>query len=78
MGSDKPPGAARPEQSEDASKWRRRALALWMLLDDIDTQDDASRSNNAHFRDATRRHQQKRFAIIDGAEIDQLIKENEL
>ena len=50
--------------------WRRVALALWRLLDDIDTQDDASRENDAHFRLATGEIQRRRFQILSGEQFD--------
>lgn len=49
-----------------AAKWQSIAQRLWMLLDDIDTQDDASKSNDAHFRKFAYRIQQRRHAIITG------------
>jgi hypothetical protein len=36
---------------------------LWMLLDNIDTLDDACRSDDARFRRLTRRQQRRRFDI---------------
>ena len=42
------------------------ASKLWMLLDDIDTLDDACRDDDRAFRDSVRKVQQKRFAIMDG------------
>jgi hypothetical protein len=38
---------------------------LWMLLDNIDTLDDACRSDDVRFRELTRRQQQRRFAIYN-------------
>lgn len=55
--------------------WKKAALRLWMLLDDIDTLDDACRSSDATFRDAVRRTQRKRFGVIDGAEFDNRVRE---
>lgn len=44
------------------------ALALFGLLDDIDTMDDAARDNDRMFRDEVRKIQRKRFdyATTDG------------
>ena len=49
------------------------AVKLWALLDDIDTLDDAARTNDAFFRDAVRVVQQKRFEIMTGEEWDAAI-----
>lgn len=38
---------------------------LFGLLDDIDTLDDACRSDDAAFRDAVRRVQRKRFEVAE-------------
>lgn len=46
--------------------WQEIARKLWMLLDDIDTQDDASKSDDAHFRKCAYQIQQKRHQIISG------------
>ncbi len=51
-----------------------RAFRLWHLLDDIDTLDDACRSNDAQFRNATRTLQRKRFEILSGEEFEALWK----
>jgi len=50
----------------------QKARALWALLDDIDTMDDACRSNDSAFRHAVRRIQCRRFEIMSGAEFDAL------
>ena len=42
------------------------ASKLWMLLDDIDTLDDACRNDDRAFRDFVRKVQQKRFAVMEG------------
>jgi hypothetical protein len=41
------------------------AAALWHLLDAIDTQDDASGGDDAHFRAAVRKIQRRRFEVCD-------------
>lgn len=50
---------------------RRAAVALWMLLDDIDTLDDACRDNDAEFRRLARETQRLRFAKLSGEQFDQ-------
>ena len=47
-----------------------RAAALWKLLDDIDTLDDAAKSNDAEFRRRCYDIQRKRFAIMSGEQYD--------
>jgi hypothetical protein len=37
---------------------------LWKLLDDIDTLDDAVKSNDKAFREHTRTIQRKRFEVV--------------
>ena len=63
------------ERAEKAERERDEAWAiaarLWWLLDDIDTQDDASRSDDKHFRDSVRHIQRKRFEILSGERADQ-------
>lgn len=54
---------------EDEVSMRDRAEALWGLLDDIDTLDDAARDDDAGFRNATREIIRKRvryFLSEDG------------
>lgn len=41
------------------------AEALWQLLDDIDTQDDACRDNDGAFRERARRLAKRRFEVAD-------------
>lgn len=48
--------------------WEKTALELWKLLDDIDTLDDAAKSDDRAFRDATRATQRRRFQVLDGSE----------
>lgn len=45
---------------------------LWKLLDDIDTLDDAVKSNDKAFREHTRTIQRKRFEIIPESFVDEL------
>jgi|UniRef100_A0A6H1ZBV7 hypothetical protein len=51
-----------------------KIVKLWRLLDDIDTLDDACRSNDAAFRAHTRNVQRERFHIVSGDEFDALVK----
>ncbi len=44
---------------------RREREVLWMLLDNIDTLDDACRSNDTRFRELARRQQKRRFGIYN-------------
>ena len=53
---------------------RKNAVNLWMLLDDIDTLDDACKGNDAMFRKKCYEIQRKRFSIISGAAIDNAMK----
>lgn len=53
-------------------KSENQAYLLWKLLDDIDTLDDACRSDDKAFRDCVRSVQQKRFEIMPGEEWDAL------
>lgn len=43
--------------------WESHARFLWDLLDNIDTLDDASKSNDLAFRDHTRKQQQRRYEV---------------
>lgn len=45
---------------------------LWKLLDDIDTLDDAVKSNDKAFREHARTIQQKRREIVPEHEVDSL------
>lgn len=55
-----------------APNYAEAARKLWMLLDDIDTLDDACRADDAAFRKHTRDVQRKRFAILNGEQMDVL------
>jgi hypothetical protein len=44
--------------------WEERAKALWQLLDDIDTADDACRGHDPAFRERTRELVKRRHAIL--------------
>jgi hypothetical protein len=44
--------------------WEERAKALWQLLDDIDTADDACREHDRAFRERTREFIKRRHAIL--------------
>lgn len=48
---------------------------LWKLLDDIDTLDDAVKSNDKAFREHARTIQRKRFEIVPDGEVDKLYKQ---
>ena len=61
-------GAATSPEREEA----KRLVALWMLLDDIDTASDMAKSDNVAYREAVERIQRKRFDIISGVEFDAL------
>ena len=50
----------------------RTIIALWRLLDDIDTLDDACKSDDAVFRKRAYEIQRKRFDILSGEEFDRL------
>ena len=47
-----------------------KAMALWKLLDDIDTLDDSAKGNDAEFRRRCYIIQRKRFQIISGDQYD--------
>jgi hypothetical protein len=44
--------------------WEERAKALWQLLDDIDTADDACRENDKAFRERARAIIKRRNDIL--------------
>lgn len=48
----------------DVGRLQTMVSDLWNLLDDIDTLDDACRSNDEVFRNLTRAEQQKRHQIL--------------
>lgn len=52
--------------SEEARLWREKAYQLWMLLDDIDTLDDAAKDDDARFREQARAIQKVRHLISNG------------
>lgn len=47
---------------------------LWMLLDDIDTLDDAAKNNDAIFRKQCYEIQQKRWKVYDPDDVNSLYK----
>jgi hypothetical protein len=53
--------------------YKDAARRLWMLLDDIDTLDDACRADDAAFRKHAREVQRKRFAVLSGEQMDVLL-----
>ena len=63
---------APPESSEaiaempalKTNSWEAMAKALWGLLDDIDTLDDACRDNDANFRKLVRHIQKRRHEYL--------------
>ena len=48
-------------------------VGLWNLLDDIDTLDDACKSNDADFRTRCYEKQRLRFGIVSGEQIDRIL-----
>ena len=50
-------------------------VALWKLLDDIDTLDDACKGDNADFRNRCYEIQRKRFDIVSGEQFDILMEQ---
>lgn len=59
----------------DRRDWKAAAVALWHLLDDIDTADDVAKGDDAAYRRIAQRTQAKRFAIVGGEEIDRAREE---
>jgi hypothetical protein len=59
----------------ETDEWKRKAFELWRLLDNIDTLDDACRSNDEQFRNSARLQQRKRFDVVDGPGFDALYLE---
>ncbi len=58
--------ATTPEIGDmDAGEWEEVARFLWVLLDNIDTLDDACKDDDAAFRKQTRVQQKKRWLISD-------------
>lgn len=55
-------GAAK--ESEAQMTWKERAKALWQLLDDIDTADDACRGDDKAFRERARELIKRRNNIL--------------
>jgi hypothetical protein len=53
--------------------YKDAARRLWMLLDDIDTLDDACRADDAAFRKHAREVQRKRFGVLSGEQMDVLL-----
>lgn len=51
---------------------KEQIYRLWKLLDDIDTLDDAVKSNDKAFREHTRTVQRKRFEIVPEDQVDAL------
>ena len=59
------PTTARPvKRKRGRSPWRARAEALWALLDDIDTLDDAVKANDVAYRKEARRIANRRHEIL--------------
>ena len=50
---------------EDLQALKKQRRELWMLLDHIDTLDDACKDDNEAFRKLARKHQQRRHEIWD-------------
>lgn len=53
--------------------YKEAARKLWMLLDDIDTLDDACRADDNAFRHHARQTQRRRFLILSGEQMDVLL-----
>ena len=49
---------------KDATKLQAMVTDLWRLLDDIDTLDDACKSNDESFRNLVRDTQKKRHSVL--------------
>ena len=58
-------------QAREIEAARFMAAALWALLDDIDTLDDAAKGDDAAFRGNARDIQRRRFAVMSGELFDQ-------
>lgn len=52
------------EEIKGVERLQKMVSDLWGLLDDIDTLDDACRSDDKAFRDSTRKVQQRRHKIL--------------
>lgn len=63
---------AAPASAPQAVELGRQAVKLWKLLDDIDTLDDAIKSNDENFRKRCYAIQRKRFAVMSGEQYDAL------
>ena len=50
----------------------QKIAALWRILDDIDTLDDACKGDDALFRRSVYAMQRRRFEIVSGEEFDEL------
>jgi hypothetical protein len=59
-----------PDKWDSCIDWKDVSVGLWKLLDNIDTLDDACRSDDAAFRKHTRDQQRKRFDVLSGANFD--------
>lgn len=64
-------------KEEELAAAKVDAVKLWKLLDDIDTLDDAYRSDDKAFRIACYAKQRQRFSIISGEQFDAARKEGE-
>ena len=51
-------------EEKDVKKLQGMVGTLWKYLDDIDTLDDACRSNDESFRNSTRKIQLKRHKVL--------------
>lgn len=58
----------------EAREMRGAVVALWKLLDDIDTLDDAAKDNDTSFRNRCYIIQRKRFLTISGDKFDEMQK----
>ena len=56
---------------------RKKALRLWMLLDDVDTADDIAKADDAVYRSLCRKAHAKRWGVLTGDEVDAAIRAKE-
>ena len=61
-----------PDENKKILSWKDHAIALWALLDDIDTIDDIAKENETMYRNLTRTTHRKRFnhATSDGYNLE--------
>ncbi len=71
MANNAGPGSAELPAEDKVTDWRAVALFLHGLLDNIDTAEDAAKSNDAAYRAMVHKYQRKRFevSVTDGYEV---------